>query len=186
MARIISFIPENDVSFQRGLDRLAASTDDFRIPFRLIANEFFQSNKKLFTLGGPGLYQDLAPAKGIASAGGITTTSDYKEQKEARLGFAYPILRGRTQRLENSLTKPRDKEAVNIVKKNEMELGTDTPYAIYHQSDRPRSKLPQRKVIFIDGGPAEIAKDAEIAGRTERWLNIINDHVVQLITGEIL
>ena len=65
-------------------------------------------------------------------------------------------------------------------------MGTSVSYAIFHQSDKkPRLKLPQRKVIFISGGPAEKAKDSLISGRLEAWLNIINDHINQLITGKI-
>ena len=46
--RIVSFIIENDVEFQRALDLLEKNVSDFRIPFNLIANHWRQGNKKIF------------------------------------------------------------------------------------------------------------------------------------------
>ena len=98
---IRSYIVDNDEVFKRQLERLGELTSDFRIPFYLIANDFYKSNRKLFTLQSKGLYQDLAPAQG--EDGNPTTTSDYKKRKAAqRGGNPYPILFF-TGRLANSL-----------------------------------------------------------------------------------
>ena len=70
---------ENEKAFTSSLDKLAKATNHFRIPFRLIASDFYRSNRKLFTLQGKGLYQDLSPARGID--GNPSTTSNYKAQK---------------------------------------------------------------------------------------------------------
>lgn len=161
-----SFIIENDENFRRGLERLERSTDDFRIPFTLISADFFKSNRKIFTLRSKGLYPDLAPAT--------------KVQKQKEVGFVYPIL-AREGALARSLTSPNASGAVNFIGRKELEMGTSVPHAIFHQSDEPRKVIPQRKVVFIDGGPNETAKDASIAGRSERWANIINDHILKLI-----
>jgi len=182
---IISFIPQNDKAFRRGLERLARTTSDFRTPFNLIGNHWYRGNRKLFTLQGKGLYQKLAPAKGDPKAGGITTTSNYEDRKKAKLGFAYPALVGRTRKLSNSILGRNNEGSVFFVGKQELEMGTSISYAKFHQSDKDRKKIPQRKMIFIDGGPAERARDAVVSGRREAWLNIINEHVTQLVTGRI-
>ena len=169
--KFTSYIVENDKAFLAGINRLQKATDDFSIPFNLIRNDFHRSNKIIFSLKGPGLYPDLAESTKI--------------QKEKLLGTPYPIL-DRTGRLAASLLNPNDSEAVSEVGKQTLLLGTDVPYAIYHQSDEPRSKLPQRKVVFIDGGPAEKSKASKVAGRRERWLNIINSYILELINAGII
>ena len=83
----------------------------------------------------------------------------------------------RTGPLKTSLLSKTASGAVNFVGRQSMVMGTDIDYAKYHQSDDPRKKIPQRKIIFIDGGPAEKAKDAKISGRREAWLNIINTYI---------
>jgi len=181
---ITSYIIENDKAFDAALKRLGEATNDFRVPFGSISNEFYQSNKKLATLKSAGLYQDLAPSPAKGS-GGIKTTSDYAEMKQKKLGFKYPILLGRSGRLLGSILSKSHPEAEHFIGKQVLILGTNVPYAIYHQSDKPRKKIPQRKIVFISGGGKEVAKDSRIAGRKELWLNIINDHIKQLITGEI-
>jgi len=63
-----------------------------------------------------------------------------------------------------------------------MIIGSSVPYGKYHQSDLPRKRLPQRKFIFIDGGKGDRSKDG-VNGRRERWINIIDTHIDQLING---
>jgi len=180
-----SFIVANDKAFNRALDRLGRTVDDFRIPFNLIANHWLRGNRKLFTLISEGLYQPLAPSVPFPNAGGIRTTSDYRRQKEDRLGFDYPIFRGETGTLEAAMTSKTAVGNEIFIGKRVMFMGVSTPHAIFHQSDAPRSKIPQRKLIFIDGGPAEVSRDALISGRLEAWLNIINDHITQTLTGRV-
>ncbi|MCP3684539.1 MAG: hypothetical protein GY861_17880 [bacterium] len=165
---IISFITENDKEFTTVLDNAAEKISDFRIPFGLIANHFYKGNKKIFSLKGPGLYEDLSP--------------NYKKAKEKEVGFIYPILK-RKGRLERSLSGKNANEAEFFAGRQTLVMGTKVPYAIYHQSDKPRNKLPQRKMIFIDGGPAERSKDALVSGRIEAWTNIVNDYVAQVLSG---
>lgn len=163
---VTSYIVENDEAFNRGLDRLRKNVNDLRVPFGLIRNDFHRSNKIIFELKGPGLYPDLADST--------------KEYKQRTLGFVYPIL-VRTGRLAASLVNPSNSDAVSDVDATSLLLGTNVPYAIFHQSDAPRSKLPQRKVVFIDGGPSEKSKSSSVAGRRERWLNIMNDYIIQVL-----
>lgn len=181
--RIVSFIPENDDEFQKSLDRMGEAMDDFRVPFNLIRNDWYVSNRIIFGLRSAGLYQDLAPAKKTEPFN-PTTTSNYGEQKKRAVGFKYPILK-RTGELARSLTSPNASGAENFVGRQTLIMGTSVEHAKFHQSDRPRNKIPQRKMIFISGGPAEKAKDSRISGRLERWTDIINTHIEQVLTGKV-
>ena len=174
---------QNAEAFQKKLDELGKATNDFRIPLRIIASDFYRSNTKLFTLQSSGLYQDLAPAKGVD--GNPTTTSNYKKRKKTEVGFIYPILVGKTRDLSNSVLGKNHRYSIFNLGRRDLIMGTNVPYGKYHQSDRSRSKIPQRKFVFIDGGPADKSKDSSINGRRERWTSIIDDHIKQLVTGRV-
>ncbi len=62
--KIISFQAVNDTAFINGIKRLAGATNDFRIPFGLIGNDWYKSNKLIFDLKGPGLYHPLGGFNG--------------------------------------------------------------------------------------------------------------------------
>lgn len=164
-----SFAIENEAEFSRQLGRLKELTSDFKIPLSIIAMDFYRSQRKIFTLQGPGKYPDLS--------------EKYKEQKQKEVGFVYPILFKRG-RLAASLLSSKSPDSEFYLGKQELIMGTSVPYAIYHQSDAPRSKLPQRKVVFIDGGPFDEAKDGKY-GRRDRWANIIFNHIQQLLNKEV-
>ena len=175
---------QNVEVFQRKLDALGKATNDFRIPFRLISSDFYRSQKQLFTLKGAGLFQDLAPAKGVN--GNPTTISDYKKQKKKNLGFVYPILVGQTKNLSQSTLSKNHRNSIFFLNRKELQIGTNISYGKYHQSDKPRSRIPQRKFVFITGGRGDMSKDSGIHGRRERWISIIDTHIEQLLTGRII
>ena len=185
---LISFIPENDEAFRAALKKLGQSVGNFRIPFELIGNHWYKGNRKIFALKSGGLYPPLGGFNNIEKVTyrGVEMTKNKRAEliKSEQVGFVFPLLRGATKRLENSLTKKSASGAVFFAGRQSLIMGTSVSYAIYHQSDKSRSKLPQRKVIFIDGGPAEISKDAIISGRIEAWKKIIEDYVAQVITGD--
>lgn len=186
---IISFIPENDKEFARALEKLGESVNDFRIPFQLIGNHWYKGNRKIFNLKSGGLYPPLGGfnhSEKVQFRGKEISRRERAEiLKRESAGFIFPILRGKTQRLEKSLTSKTSSGAVFFAGRQTMVMGTSVDYAKFHQSDQqPRKVLPQRKVVFIDGGPAEIAKDAIISGRIEAWVNIVEDYVAQVITGD--
>lgn len=186
--QIISFIPENDEAFKRGLKRLADTVDDFRIPFGLIGRHWYRGNKKIFGLASRGLYPGFGgfnPTEKIQFLGKPTTRREAAEvTKSEEVGFIFPLLK-RSGKLEASLSSRSAKGAVFFAGKHDLLMGTSIPYAIFHQSDEDRFTLPQRKVIFISGGPAEKAKDSFVSGRREAWLNIMNDHINQILTGKV-
>jgi len=161
------FAIENEALFQRQLERLGELTSDFRIPLNLIANDFYRSQRKIFTLRSAGRYPELAQS-----------TIDQKERLLGK-GNAWPIL-FRTGRLAKSVLDRNSPEAEFFIGKQTLIMGTSVPYAIYHQSDAPRSRLPLRKVVFLDGGPFDEAKDGK-NGRRERWGSIIFDYIQKLL-----
>jgi len=183
-----SFIIENDKEFKKLLDEAGKKVSDFRIPFTSIKKDFYRSNRKIFTLKSSGLYTDFGgfdPSKRVRFDGEWLTRRDaYRLAKIRKVGFAYPML-FREGALAESMINERGRGAVCFVGKQELTLGTTIKHAVYHQSDAPRSKIPQRKFLFIDGGEKEVARDAKIAGRRERWFNIVRDHVKQVVEGEI-
>lgn len=156
----------NDVN--DALNRLGKEISDFRIPFTLIASDFYRSQRKLFTLQSKGLYVDLSEW--------------YKKQKQKEVGFIYPILVGKSRALSNSTLGRDNLYSKFSISATTMVIGTTVPYGKYHQSDLPRTRLPQRKFIFIDGGKGDKSKDG-VNGRRERWIKIIDTHIDQLING---
>lgn len=178
----------NVEDFQRRLKRLGEVSSDFRIPFRLIASDFYRSQKQLFSLKSQGLYEDLSEKPFLAYWEKPATYYEYgyKEYKQKHVGFIYPILVGATRDLSESTLRKDHRYSIFNLNRTNLEIGSSVPYGKYHQSDAPRKKIPQRKFVFIDGGRNDRSRGSGINGRRDRWINIIDDHYLQLITGEIL
>lgn len=174
---------ENQIEFTDALRRLAERVGDLRPIFRPIANDFYKGQRIIFGLKGPGKYQDLAPATG--KAGNPTTTSNYKRRKLNLVGRLYPIL-DLSGELKDSVLSRNDPKAVFEMEKLSLVIGTEVEHGIYHQSDEPRRVIPQRKFIFIDGGPRDQSRSSFVAGRRERWLNSINDYLSRVVRGRAL
>lgn len=162
---------DNAEAFQKQIERLGKATSDFRIPFTSIMRDFHKSNRILFNLKGPGLYQDLSP--------------QYKKVKEKRQGSAYPILVGQTGNLSKSVLGPKNLGSIATVRRQELLMGSSIGYGVYHNSDKPRNKMPLRKFIFIDGGPGDKSRSSGVNGRRERWTSIVDSHINQLLTGSL-
>ncbi|MFN8741529.1 MAG: phage virion morphogenesis protein [Pirellula sp.] len=158
-----SYSLENDAAFKATLKRASEVSEDLRIPLGLIGADFYKSQQAIFKLQGPGQYPDLS--------------EKYKKQKQKKVGFVYPIL-VRTGRLSNSLLGPNNRDSIYKVTKLSLTLGTQTEYGIYHQSDKPRSKIPLRKYLFI-GPEAKKFATSEQQGRLKRWTAILNDHIAK-------
>jgi len=156
-----SYIVENDEKLALAMERAARTTDDLRVPLRSIAKDFRKSRQAIFNLKGPGQYPDLKE-----------TT---KKSKERAVGFVYPILK-LTGRLDASVTNSGDKENVTRIRKLSMDLGTKTPYAIYHQNGT--SKMPLRKFLFVGPESSRFA-NSQISGFPERALNTLNSFVLR-------
>lgn len=190
MSKPFEWTIQNVNDFQERLDRLAQHSSDFRIPFRLISSDFYRSQRQLFLLQSAGMYEDLSTKPFLAfwqNKNGFASyyAGGYKEYKQVNLGFTYPILVGKTRDLANSTLGKSHRYSVFFLGKQELQIGSSVPYGKYHQSDKPRTKIPQRKFIFIDGGEGDKSKGSGINGRRERWLSIIDTHLEQLISGSI-
>lgn len=178
----------NVEDFQKRLKRLGEVTNDFRIPFRLIASDFYRSQKQIFGLKSQGLYEDLStkPFTAWWEKPVVHYEYGYKQYKAAKVGFVYPILVGKTRDLADSTLSKSHRYSIFNLDRANLEIGSSVPYGKYHQSDRkPRTKIPQRKFVFIDGGRNDRSRGSGINGRRDRWVNIIEDHYMQLVIGSV-
>jgi phage gpG-like protein len=156
-----AFDPDNE--FSKKLNSAFEATNDLTIPLGLMAREWFQGNKSIFKLKGPGRYKDL--------------TDKYKSLKLRTIGQVYPILE-LSGALKDSITNPKDSESINlIVNKNTLVLGTKVPYAIYHQSNEDRTKMPYRPFLFV--GVEQIAPNDIQQNRLKNWIKILESYVSQ-------
>jgi phage gpG-like protein len=183
MELIYAFDPNSE--FQKKIESVFEATGDLTIPLTLIAKSWYQSNKSIFALKGPGRYADLSKKPFFAwwePKGSPLRTyylGGYKSYKIAKYGFAYPILKA-TGRLMKSITDPRSPDAINyIVNKNTLVLGTSVPYAIYHQSQEPRTKMPYRPFLFV--GVEQIAPHDLQQARLNTWIQILDNYLEQRI-----
>lgn len=164
-----SYIVENDRIFRESIERALKEVNDLRIPFTQISFDWYKGNKTIFNLKSAGQYPDLSKR--------------YKKVKYRKYKFIYPILEARG-RLKDSVISSDSPETIKIVDFTSLTLGSQVPYGIYHQSDKPRKKIPLRKFIFI-GPEAPRFASSDQAGRPERWLNIINNYVLKKMGAEI-
>jgi len=178
----------NNQDFERSINALGRFTDDFRTPFRLIASDFYRSQKQLFNLKSEGLYNPLGGFNYNAMSGfGNQTKRERAEAlKEKKTGHPWaPILFGETGDLKDSTLSKNHRYSIFFLGRKSLQIGTSVPYGKFHQSDAPRKTLPQRKFIFITGGPGDKSKDSRLYGRRERWKAIIQEHIKQIVTGKV-
>lgn len=102
---------------------------DLTILFTLFASDFYKDEKRIFSLKSEGKYQPL--------------TEKYAERKVAKYGFEFPILFA-SGRLAASLLDDNARDSILVIKKDAFAIGTSTPYAKYHHSKEPRTKMPRR------------------------------------------
>ncbi len=157
----IKFKVDPGAVLQNALKIALQSVQDLTIPYRLITNDWFRSNRAIFTLKGPGKYTDLS--------------EKYKIQKQKAVGFVYPILK-RSGLIEKSITDPSDPNSINlIINGSTLILGTKVSYAPYHQFGT--KTLPVRPVIFTNG---EQSSPNDMYNRSGAWAKIITDYVLQV------
>lgn len=179
---VISYEVDPGGKFKQAITDALNQVNDLTIPFNLIAKNWYKSNSAIFALKGPGKYPPLGGMNpnAIAIKGTTQTRRQRAEaRKEKKYGFAYPLLKA-TGALEDSLTQPGNEHAVKwIINGKTLLLGTNLDYAIYHQSDEARTKLPFRPFLFIGSeqtAPAEIQNNRQTA-----WINIVGEYVKQVV-----
>ena len=198
MAGFISYNVVNDQQFNASVKAALKEVSNLKAPFRLIANDFYISQKAIFKLKSAGGYPDfegpkigqkrkgpLDPSRETptrraipASFDGYTPYQYYKE-KETRMARGYPLLK-RKGALEAATTTSTSPDSILIIENTEMEIGTDLPYANFHQEGTKR--MPMRKFLFI--GPESRLSDGDgkqsLSGRLGRWTRIIESHVLKI------
>lgn len=163
----ITYQVDPDGKFRQAITFASQAVGDLTVPFNLIAKNWYQSNKAIFSLSGPGKYKDL--------------TEKYKKTKKNKWGFVYPILKASGD-LESSITDPSDPNAINlIINGNILELGTRIGYGVFHQSLAPRTKMPFRPFLFIG---AEDQAPSQLNTRRDAWVAIISSYVDQVMKSK--
>lgn len=181
----ISYSVVNDKAFADQLDRAFAVVDDLTVPFQLIAADFYRSEDAIFQLGGPGQYPPFKGSSGKSTIGKngkrrkyvATDRSAYQVRKLKKYGFDYPLLKASGE-LEASVTSPDAPGSLLIIGPHVLAIGTTLPYAIYPQSDEPRTTQPLRKFLFV-GAESEWNVNSDQVGRLSRWNNIINTFILR-------
>ena len=128
-----------ETQLDRGIARFADGVADYSPIWPVIADDFYAEEKAQFASEGEAggeRWQELSP--------------EYAGWKEVHYP-GQPILQ-RTGALAASLTSANDPNAVNQQSRKMLTLGTRVPYAIYHQSIEPRTRLPRRPVIMLSNG----------------------------------
>lgn len=165
----VSYSIANDKAFEEKIKIAYELVGDLTIPFQQIVKDFRRSRKAIFSLRGPGKYE---PFKGKKNINGNTP---YQQRKIAKYGFDYPLLRA-TGRLADSVTGETG-DSIVIIEKKLLAFGTRVPYAVYHQSDAPRGKIPLRKFLFIGPEAPEFVSDTR--GNLDRWGKIIDNYMLR-------
>lgn len=154
-----------DGKFQAAFKKAAEDIGDLRIPLGLITKEWYQGNKSIFKLKGPGKYADLSPK--------------YKKRKLNLIGQVYPInlLSGQT---EGAITDPKGIGSFNqIVNKITLLLGVDKgvlPYAGVNQYGYKNT--PARP--FLLTGVEQVATDGQQKA-VSKYLEILASYVKQKV-----
>ena len=62
----------------------------------------------------------------------------------------------RTGALRISWTKKEGPDHIEVAQNGELTIGSDAPYAIFHQSTLPRTKLPRRAIEITDQAVGQV------------------------------
>lgn len=152
---------------RKAIREAATKVGDLTIPLTLISQQWFKSNRAIFSLKSSRKYIDLS--------------APYKKAKKRDVGFVYPILK-RSGALEKSITDPSDKNAVSyIINKLALAVGTSVatengvPYAAI--INEGRGSQPQRPVVLF--GNEQVAP-AQLSKRVAGWRKTLLDYAAQV------
>lgn len=177
-----SYEVENDDKMASALSQAAKIVSNLETPLKQIAADFRKSRKAIFSLSTAGQYPDLSTRPFRAwwepQDSGLNKLwgGGYKEYKNAKYGFAYPILR-QSGRLEKSLTDRNHPENIENINVNEAQLGTSVPYGVYHQEGT--KNIPIRKFLFIGPEAPRFARGDDLKGFPERALKTLEVYILR-------
>lgn len=181
---------KNEAAFQKSIRDAIAIVQDLSPAFKLIAKDFYRSEKAIFKLKSAGGYPDFSGKKlrelrsGKSKGSRWDAYTPYQKWKEQKYGYkkGYPLLK-LTGALEASVTNPDDGHAILEIGKTSLKIGTSIPYAVFHNSDEePRTKIPMRKFLFI-APESRFAGNDQIYGRLARWRGILETYVFRSLGG---
>lgn len=159
----ITNIPKLKDKFNRTMNRL----QDFTEPFMLIRSKWYEQNERLFTnTSGPEPYEDFKSPK-------------IKDRKQVELGHAYPIL-VYTGKMSESLLTSGAEGNVEVIEKQEMTLGTEIEYAIYHQLGT--ENMVARSPVINRYAQGNMSQDWQI--REIEYVGILKDFTKRAINEE--
>lgn len=143
--------------FEHVILGIRSRAEDMAPAFRAVERSFIAVERVQFDSGG--FY-----------SGGWQQPALSTLERKAREGGDHRTLHD-TLRLRHSLTTLRSPDAVRIITKDFLYMGTRVPYGIYHQSREPRTRLPRRPPVDI----------SEVIAA--RWLGIIQSYLVHGIVS---
>ena len=175
------------------LEKFGDKVSDLRPPLIQIAREFYKSNKFIFKVQGPGKYTDFVGPKiaqtwkdpgrpWMRTRDGSMTAYQWAKT-EAKWpgvnGRGYPLLRASGD-LERSITQDGDKNAVKVITKKSLVIGTRVEYGIHHQFGAPKANVPMRKFLFIDASTT-ISTNPALSRRSEAWTKALETYIQRII-----
>lgn len=175
------------------INKFSDQVSDLRPPLIQIAREFYKSNKFIFKLQGPGKYPDFSGPKIVQTwktpgrpwartRDGSMTAYQWQKTQAKWPGVnakGYPLLRA-SGALERSITQDGDQNAVKILTKKSLVIGTQVEYGIHHQYGAPKANVPMRKFLFIDASSTE-STNPNLSRRSEAWTRALETYISRMI-----
>lgn len=189
---MVNFKVENQSVFAN-LSKYGEQVSDLRPPLLQIAREFYKTNKFIFKVEGPGKYPDFTGPKiaqtwqdpgrpWMRKRDGTMTAYQWAKTQAKWTGVntrGYPLLRA-SGALERSITQSGDTNAVKVITKKSLVIGTNVDYGIHHQFGAPKANVPMRKFLYIDATTTESTNPA-LSRRSEAWTKAIQTYIERLI-----
>lgn len=131
----VSFVFEGTQEVSRKLRALDARASDWTPAWPAVDDVFRR------------LVKQQAASEGAHGGEPWTPLARSTQRERKRLGYgpAHPILR-RTGALVRSLTEPTG-DTISVHADRYYAIGTGVPYFVYHQSVKPRTRLPRRALV---------------------------------------
>jgi phage gpG-like protein len=136
--RIEIFAPGGARVFSRDLLRFGENAADLTDAMRDVATILRHASERQFDTEG-GYTGEKWPE---------LAASTQRDRARHHFPPRHPILQ-RTHRLMDSLTRAADPDHIEEPSADSLRFGTRVPYAVYHQSSRPRHKIPFRPPVGL-------------------------------------
>lgn len=132
----LSIVADGETIVERRLLRFAENMEHPQAALEVVGDVLREATEKQFDSEG-----------GYAS-GGWKELAQSTIDRKARLGQDPRILRA-TDRLMESLTRKFDGDHIEQISGDTLTFGSSVPYGLFHQSSRPRTKIPFRPPVAI-------------------------------------